>query len=212
MDNDSKKKNSFIICILIILLLVTVGYIVYDKFLKDDKTIKTSTNSESSSSENESIKTNEITTLKRIQITDVNQIANVDGKEFRIKKEISVDGAYLLINDSIVDAGGETTAYADFAYVTNKYIIFTIITQEAESISYAINKEGNEILVDDVNKDSNKTGEDTRQYQIHDLKIVDGILHTSGHVFCGLDVECIDKDLIIKYENNKITVIPVNLN
>ena len=44
----------------------------------------------------------------------------------------------------------------------------------------------------------------------HDIKLSDGYIHTSGHIFCGLNGNCPDKDLIIKFIDNTIIVIPAN--
>ena len=211
MNNESNVKPSnsskAIIAVLAILLVGALSLICYDKFINKEKPpVPTSTPIINSVDNDTDLE--EITSLKRIQITDVDQIANVDGKEFKIKKEISVDGAFLLIDDTIQYVWDMETVYAEYAYVTNKYIIFTIIGQDWETITYAIDKNGNQITVDDVNKDGNKTGEDTRRYQIHDLKIVDDKLQASGHIFCELDSDCLDKDLMINYENNTIIVTP----
>ena len=212
-DLSGKSNNSVkIIIILIVALLIGVlGFICYDKFINKEKPpVPTPTPISTSSTDGNESGSEKITTLKRIQLTDVDQIANVDGKEFKIKKEITVDGAYLLIDDAIQYVEDIETAYAEYAYVTDKYIIFTVNAQEGETIAYAIDKNGNSISIDDVNKDENEKGEDKQVYQIHDLKIVDDNLQASGHVFCGLDGDCQDIDLILKYENNTITVLPKN--
>ena len=93
-------------------------------------------------------------------------------------------------------------------YVNYLDILFTIQGQDWESITYAIDKEGNEISIDDVNKEGNETGEDERRYQIHDVIIVDGSLQASGHLFCGTEGNCPDINLALTYENNTITVAP----
>ena len=138
-----------------------------------------------------------ITSLNRMEITDTNQITKIGNKEFKIKKEVTVDGAFLLIDDAIREVLNMETVYADYAYVTNKYIIFTLIAQDWEKVVYVINENGEQVSVDDGD------------YQIHDLKIVDGKVEAKGHIFCGLDGDCPDKDLIIKYEDNQIIISPI---
>lgn len=202
-NNVVVEKNSnskIVIVILVILLVGTLGFICYDKFINTEKPpVPTS---------DDKINKDGITSLGRIEITGENQIVNLDGKEFKIKKEITVDGAFLLIDDNIQYVWDIETVYAEYAYVTNKYIIFTVNAQDWETITYAIDKNGNQIEVDDINKDENDTGDNSQQYQLHNFKVVDNKLQASGHIFCGLDGSCPDIDLIINYENNKIIVIP----
>lgn len=205
LNVKSNNNSKIIIVILVILLIGALGFICYDKFINKEKPPVSTPISNPGDNDSNSEK---ITTLKRIQLSDVDQIANVDGKEFKIKKEVTVDGAFLLIDDAVQYVWDLETAYAEFAYVTNKYIIFTVNAQDWETITYAIDKEGNQISVDDVNKEGNEKGEDERRYQIHDLKIVDGKLQASGHLFCGIDGDCPDIDLMLNYENNIITVAP----
>jgi hypothetical protein len=137
-----------------------------------------------------------ITSVNKISINDTNQIANVDGKEFKLKNEISVDGSFLLIDDKIQSLDNGETIYADNAYVTNKFIIFTVIAQDNESMVYVINKDGKPISFESNN------------YQIHNLKVVNDHLQASGHIFCGEDGDCPDVDLDIIYDSNKIVVSP----
>ena len=189
MENVNKKKT-FIIVFITCLTFFAIGLVCYDKFFNKEKPPVPTPTPEVTNNINDNI----ITNFNKIEITDENQVANVDGKEYKIKREITVDGAYLLIDDVVVDVDGDTTVYADNAYVTNKYILFTNPGQDGEIISYAIDKNGKQITVND------------NEYQMHDLVLEDGILMAKGHIFCGLDGDCPDKDLIIKYENNIITV------
>ena len=211
LSSSSNNYSKLIIASLAILLIGAIDFICYDKFINTEKPpVPTPSPTPSVTlSDNES-DSEKITMLKRIQLSDVDQIANVDGIEFKIKKEVTVDGAYLLIDDAVQDLWDFETAYAEYAYVTNKYIIFTVDAQDWETITYAINRDRIEISVDDVNKEGNEKGEDERRYQIHDLKIVDGKLQASGHLFCGIDGDCPDIDLMINYnyENNAIIVTP----
>ena len=104
------------------------------------------------------------------------------------------DGNLFINNKQIFDSNNEPTS-AQIAYATNKYILFVAAAQDAGVISYAIDKDGNKINIVDNN------------YQIHNLVSEGDYIKARGHIFCGLDGNCPDKDLIIKYENNTITVI-----
>ena len=196
-DNLNVKANSYsklIIVILSILLISAIGFICYDKFINTEKPpVPTPVPSSD-------VDENKITSFKKVTITDNDQIINIGEKEFKIKKETTIDGSFLLINNTIQYVDDMETAYADFAYVTNKYIIFTIIGQDGELISYAINNDGKRINTND------------NKYQMQDIKNVDGTIVARGHIFCGLDGDCPDIELLVKYENNTITVLPKNNN
>ena len=60
--------------------------------------------------------------------------------------------------------------------------------------SYAIDKDGNKITIVD------------NGYQIHNLVSEGDYIKAEGHIFRGLDVDSPDIALIIKYENNTITI------
>ena len=198
MNNEVKRnsRNKLIVVILSIFLIGALGFICYDKFINNEKPpVPTPTPVPSND-----VDKDKITALKKVTITDVDQIVNIGEKEFKIKKETTVDGSFLLIDNDIRNIGEMDTVYADFAYATNKFIFFTIIGQDGELISYAIDSTGKEITIND------------NKYQMQDIKLVDGNLEASGHIFCGLDGDCPDKELQIKYENNIITVLPKNNN
>ena len=197
MDNNVKTNDKFrmiFMVILLLLLIVPVGFFCYDKFFnKEQPPIPTVTPTPTETTE---IVDNKVTSLERVEITDTEKTVNVDGKEFRIKQELTVAGAYLYINDVVQISKDNETIYADIAYVTNKYIIFTNPGQDGEIISHAIDKDGKQIIVN------------TNDYQIHDIVLANDILEARGHILCGLDGDCPDKTLIIKYENDTIVVLP----
>lgn len=191
--NTNLKTNIKIIAYIVIgLAFIFIGFICYDKFFNTEKPpIPTPVPTDN-------IIDNKITNLDRIEITDVDQTIYIGEKEYIIKKEVTVDGAFLLIDDEIQEITDLGTAYADFAYVTNEFAFFTIVAQDGESIVYAIDKDGNALTFDD------------KDYQMQNITIDDGILIARGHIFCGLDGDCPDKDLIIEYKDNVITVYPKN--
>ncbi len=212
-----EKRNNLYLTLSIILsalVLLLGGFIVYDKvFRKNEssdninsfrKCENINTKCECSDCPNSSLE-EKVTNLKRIELTNVNQEINIDGKKFKIKNYITVDGLFLTINDSIQEALDTQISSADFVYVTDKYAIFTVNAQDWETITYAIDKTGAPLSINS-NSNDDPTGEKNGEYQMHDFKIVDGYLHASGHVFCGLDGDCPDKDLLIKFIDNALIV------
>ncbi len=190
MKNKSGSKIGIIILTLI--LIGAIGFVCYDKFFNTEKLpVPTPIQKDDKTSDNN------ITKLTRITITDTNQLVTIGNKEYNIKKEVTVDGAFLLINDAIQELWDMETVYADYAYVTNKYIIFTT-KEDLETIVYAIDEEGNEIATND------------NKYQVHDLKVTDNKVYAKGHVSCELEDSCQEEELIITYENDIITVLKNN--
>ena len=86
--------------------------------------------------------------------------------------------------------------------LTDKFIFFTTAGNLSGAIMYAIDGEGLEIT-------TNYNG-----YFADDFKIVSGYLHASGSIFCAdeengvVSDECKGKDLLVKYANNTLIVIP----
>ena len=196
MEKNNKKDIVIAVLVFIIAILTIVIALFYSGIL----TGKNSNNTNKQDN-NITIKDNNsdtITDVRRVIITNDNQVVKLGDMEYKLKKEISVDGAFLLIDDQMIDLENSEVLYAEIAYVTNKYIIFTVAAQDWESIVYVMDKDGKAIAFED------------NDYQIHNLKVNDGILCASGHVFCGVDGNCPDKDLVIKYENNSITISPKN--
>ena len=199
-NNTNLKVNIKIVAYIVFgLAIIFIGFICYDKFFNIEKAPVVNPTPINTISDDK------IKVLNRVEIKDQDQVVKIEDKEFKIRKEITVDGAFLLIDDSIQELWDLETVYADFAYVTNKFILFTVAAQDGESIVYAIDKDGKEIATDDTDG----TNEEAR-YQIHDITLNNDVIETKGHVFCGLDGNCPDKDLIIKYENNKISVVLKN--
>ena len=203
MDNNVNKKTNnaykVIIFLLVLLLLGAIGFICYDKFINTEKPPIPNNNeiinTPTPNNENQEniVVVDKITIFDRVEVIDTDKLFTIGAKVYKIRKETTVDGAFLLIDDTIRenDLG---TVYADFAYVTNDFILFTTVAQDGEVVSYAIDKEGKEIVTNN------------NEYQMHDIKLSEGRLIASGHIFCGLDGDCPDKDLIILYSDNVITV------
>ena len=212
MENEKNKGTgkSIIIAILAVLLLAACGYIGYDKILKEEKDINDTVNNCPKCQECESSTTTcncpnnnvdygeKISSFKEIKLTDENQTIKIGDRQFKVKngKYENVDG-YLSINDYIVNYSlGLGKVSIGHVYLTDKFIFSTGSAQDGEMIEYAIGEKDNGIIPNN------------NEYQMHDFKLVDGYLHASGHIFCGLDGNCPDKDLIIKYIDNTLIVVP----
>lgn len=193
-SNDNKKDIVIAILVFIIAVLIIVIALFYSGILtgKTNKTVNEDNNTAIE------VNKNQIASVSRVEINDNNQEVSIGDSKFNIRKILTVDGAFLLVNDNTIEVGNSETVYAEFAYVTNKYIIFTVAAQDWESIVYVMDKDGKAIAFEN------------NDYQIHDLKVNDGILYASGHIFCGVDGNCPDRDLVIKYENNHLVISPKN--
>ncbi len=184
---EKKKSNTMLIIFTIVIMILLLAIILYGVLgnKKDDPVDK----------EPETIvNVDKITTVDKIEITDTDKTIYIDTKEYKVKRETTVDGEFLLIDDNIVERDDSTTVFAQTVYVTNKFAIFTAVAQDWESVMFAMDKDGNKLTVND------------NEYQIHDLKVLDGELHASGHIFCGLDGDCPDQDLLIKYDKDANTL------
>lgn len=194
MENSNDNKKDIVIAILVfIIAILTIVIALFYSGILTGKTNKTVNEDNNTAIE---VNKNQISSVSRIEINDNNQEVSIGDSKFNIRKTLTVDGAFLLIDDNTIEVRNSETLYAEFAYVTNKYIIFTVTAQDWESIVYVMDKDGKAIAFED------------NDYQIHNLEVIDGNLHASGHVFCGLDGNCPDKDLIVNYKNNIIIVVP----
>ena len=206
MDNDVNKKSTgtykIIIFLLVLLLFGAIGFICYDKFINTEKppipNNEDTTNTPTPNNEEKEniVIVDKITKFERTEVVDTDKAITIGDKEYKVRKETTVDGAYLLIDDAVRERGDFETAYADFVYVTNYFAIFTTVAQDGEVLSYAIDQNGNRIITND------------NEYQMNNIKLSDGIITANGHIFCGLDGDCPDKELIILYADNTITVKP----
>ena len=193
LKRENEKKTSVIIILLFTMVLMLLLILLY---FFNNKNVESNTDKGNSNSNQDTVVVHKITSVSKITINDTDQVVNVGDKKFIIKNETNVDGSFLLIDNKTQNTDDGGTVYADNAYVTNKFIIFTVIGQEWDDIVYAIDQDGNKLKIEGSN------------YQIHDLKVVNEHLQASGHIFCGLDEDCPDVDLDIVYEDNKIIVTP----
>lgn len=129
-----------------------------------------------------------LSSFKEIKLTTENQIIKVGNREFKVKID-NLDNLY-------VDDFSRNHSVAH-AYLTDKFILFTQQSQDGETFLLGLGNHG-----------LGEVGTNDNEYQMHDFKLVDGYLHASGHFFCGLDGNCTDKDLIIKYIDNTLIVVP----
>ena len=207
---EDKDNSKIIIIILSILLVCALSFICYDKFINKEKPpVPTPTPTATVTPEptNEVIPTDtpepaktvvidETVKLKEISIPNYNEEVNIDynGRIFLIQIK---DGHLFIDNKQIVDSNNEPIS-AQTIYVTDKYILFTAVGQDLSVATYAIDKDGNKVNIV------------TNNYQFYKLAVEGDYIKAEGHIFCGIDGDCPDKDLIIKYENNTITISPKN--
>lgn len=195
MENNVKKKNNsgIIIAVLCILLLASTGFICYDKFLKkEDKEcpkIDCQCEKNGSNFNNET----SIKSLSEINFTGEYKTVRIGNRNIKIQVD---EDSYLLIDDNYVyGSNNSNKIVAMHTYLTDKFVFFTDVGQDGEVIEYAVGENG-AIVVND------------NDYQMMNFKLNNGYLQASGHIFCGLDGDCPDKDLIIKLEGNVLTVEP----
>lgn len=195
MENNVKGKNNsrIIISILCILLLALIGFICYDKFLKKED--KECPKIDCQCERNESNFNNEtsIKSLSEINFTEEYKIVRIGNKNIKI--QVDKDSNLLIDDNYVYESNNSNKIVAMRAYLTDKFVFFTEAAQDGEVIEYAMGENG-AIVVND------------NDYQMMNFKLNNGYLHASGHIFCGLDGDCPDKDLIIKLEGNVLTVEP----
>ena len=206
MEEKTKNmsgNNKAIIIVLGLIIVSLLGFIVYDKCIRKDSKPVPEINVQGKEcncqkcEECESNKLNIIegtNSFKEIDITGTNQLFIVGKKAVTLRKD---DSDHLLVNDNIaknVSDGSEVGVIK--AYLTENYIFFTDIGTIGESIVYAINESGEKVAVNN------------NQYQLNNIKFVDGKLRATGYIYCGIDCNAKGVDVIIKYANNTLTVSP----
>lgn len=139
--------------------------------------------------------TNKLTKIENIELTNDNQLIKVGNRNYYVKIGTDNQYGYLYVadedNNILIDFDAERNVQN--GYLTDKFMFFTTVAQDGEMIAYVVNENG-EVVVNN------------NEYQMNSFKILDGNLHASGHIFCGLDGYCPDQDLLIKYENNTLIV------
>ena len=205
-NNQSKNGSTIIIIVLAVLLIGALGFICYDKIINKEKPpvptptpgitgIPTPAVTDNVIPAN-SVVIDEKITLKEISIPNYDEEVNIDylGHNYLIQ----IKEGHLFINNDQKFDSNKNPISAQAIYVTKDFILFTAVAQDLSVVSYGMDKDGNKINIVD------------NDYQIRDLKVENGVLTAKGHIFCGLDGNCPDKNLIIKYENGTITISPKN--
>ena len=202
MKSEESKNCSKTLIILIIvcitLSIITLGIVVYDKFIKSDSIehpiLKPIAGSNEENKETNNNDISYVKELKVIAITDVNKSVKLGNHEFKVKTGSQDNQEYVIfINDKVVSKDNKFI-HADKAYITDKYILFTSAGQNGQLIVYAIDSEGKEISVKNDN-----------QYQMNNFKIVSNILHAQGDKFCFDDCGP-EHDIMILYIGNSLVV------
>ncbi len=206
MEKKKDCPNKLLTTLMIVcvtLSVVILGIISYDKFVKKDEekvvpVVPQATGQSSTNCENSNFG-EKVYTVNKIDLSNINQKVTIGNKTFNLKVDNHDNTQDVLyINDEVANS---YHGYNNFvilvppvAYQTEKYIIFTSVGQDDDGIDYAIDENGKEIVIND------------NGYQMHGFKIVDGYLHATGHIFCGLECDISDKELVIKYIDNTLIV------
>ena len=195
---EKNNNSKIIIVILVVLLIGALGFICYDKFINKEKPpVPTPSTTPEPTDNNKSI-----TTLKEVKLTPENQTITIGNNNLNIRIESESDYS-LYINDSLVQDNHtfnetDNTLYfsSNTVYVTDNYAFF-IGYGQFDMIDYAIDSNGKEINVENNN------------YYIHDIHLDNGLIVGKGMTVTDAldeDSNAAEAELIVKYENNKITV------
>ena len=184
-----KKKSRLIISVLLILLLVALCYIGYDKLIDKGN----------NNTSNDPINT-QSDVLKAIRMATANQTIQLKNSTLivRVEKNDGSDVGRLYINDNLIrkDESDLFGIAVENAYYTDDFVFFTLFGQTDYYIVYALDDDGNELMINDNN------------YQMHDIKYENDKI-----VATGVNILSDDKTpikLLIKYENDSIIVEPYN--
>lgn len=185
-----KKKSRLIISILLILLLVAICYIGYDKLLSKENNNNTGNNPINTQSD----------VLKVIRMATADQTIQLKNSTLivRVEKNDGSDVGRLYINDNLIrkDESDPFGIAVENAYYTDDFVFFTLFGQVDNYIVYALDDEGNELTINDNN------------YQMHDIKYEnDKIVATGVNILSENQTPI---KLVIKYENDSIIVEPYN--
>ena len=190
VNTKSSNSSKIIIAILAILLIGTLSFICYDKFINKEKPPVTPTNTTNTTDNTKDDKSS-LTVLNSFELTNENQSIKIGNNTFNVRIPALHEGV-LYINDQEYNYG------ADYVYVTDNFAFFTQLGQFNSSIEYAIDENGNAIKLEVGN------------YYIHDMHIENGMIVGKGmDVIEALDKEISnDIDLILKYENGVLSITP----
>ena len=209
MENKSNNKTLMILMIICVCLsIVTLGIVIYDRFIRKEpehavlKPIDSVSIIDNNQQKNENNITQcncpntsatcfgeKITSIKELNITNTNQNVKINGKNYKVRKE---DNDRLYIDDNAVFGFDHREYYAEHLYLTDKVLIFTNFGQYGETIGYALSEKG-------------EVGINNNGYAMEKFKIVDGYLHATGSTEIGFEENDI-KDLLIKYMDNTLIV------
>ena len=216
INGGKTNNNNIIIIVLTILLVGALGFICYDKFINTEKPpvptpVPTpSVNPTPTGTDNLEIIEIKEGDFKEIQLTESNKIINIGNKSFNIRIEKMGDSDVagpLYIDDVAITDKDDLNVHAAYAYVTNDFIFFIGYGQSfyvenetyQEYITYAIDSNGDKINLSE------------HQYQLRDIHLEsDEIVATGVNALDALEDKATPTKLVIKFENNTITVMPKN--
>lgn len=180
-----KKKVNLVICILLILLVVAVCYIGYDKLIKKGNSSDGPINTHS-----EVFKAIRLTTADQtIQLKNSTLIVHVE------KDDINGIGR-LYINDSLIlkDESDALGIAVETAYYTDDFVFFTLSGQSGNYISYALNDEGDELMIFD------------NGYQMNNIKYENNKIVANGFNAVSDPEGKSPLKLLIKYDKDEFSI------
>ncbi len=210
--DSGKKYLKVIISVVVILVIATLATICYDKFINKEKPpVPTpmptpSVNPTPTGTDNLEIIEIKEGDFKEIQLTESNKIINIGNKSFNIRIEKMGDSDVagpLYIDDVAITDKDDLNVHAAYAFVTNDFVLFVGYGQSfnvqsemyQEYITYAIDSNGSSVNVDN------------HIYQLRNIHIDNGeIVATGVNLLDALEDKATPTELVIKFENNKITV------
>ena len=182
--------------------VISLGYIVYDSFIKEDKIQLKECNKEELC--DECICNNDDILEDDDVIINNNAVYTKDGKIYKLdvynivnletgKIELENQSIKLEKRDSVLYANGKEIGYVDELYVTDKYILMGTAAQNGTDFVGAIMANGK-----NIDLSNNKTIGD---FQAHEIYLTDtGEIVAIGADFCG--IECNPKLEILKFTYN----------
>jgi len=195
-------KKNIVILLLLIVSLGALGFIVYDKFIKEEKIVLKECNKEEICEEcicddnNETNNDNyhsymigSVYTNNKEYILEEYFVSNVENGQINVQWS----NAKIEKKDNILYVDDKEMGYADSLYVTSDYIFVTTAGIIGDVFTNVIDKKGNII-----NLENNKIYDGVQATNVY-LKET-GDLVVIGSKYCG--IECFAGNEIVTFKNN----------